>query len=184
MEQANGYNLLELIRCVIHTILYIHQIYPLDTFERCERYGIAVYFCTSSVVGDYLNPILNDINNYLAMGVLQSVRISVWNPTQVRYQMQLPQTTEKLCTLEGILKWQELFRNTLYRLIYVGQSSSLQVASTFQIFLQVVDNMQQQPLLRWKTTDGDPLGYSKKWESLYSCELFEQPFHLFREEMD
>ncbi|EME30351.1 uncharacterized protein Gasu_22600 [Galdieria sulphuraria] len=147
---------LDLTCCLIHTILYIHQVYPLvDTFERRERWGAVVYFCKSPIVADYLNPILHDIKSYFANGLLRSIRISLSHPNkQVNYQMQFPQTTPKVCTVDVILKWQELFRNALYKLLYVGQASSLVGTSTFQIYLQVVDNMEQQQ--QWKTVVGDP----------------------------
>lgn len=73
---------LDLTNSVIHTVLYIHHVYPigkyqhefvsivglfrLDTFERCERYGVPVYYCQSALVRDYLEPLLLDIRNYFS----------------------------------------------------------------------------------------------------------------------
>jgi hypothetical protein len=70
----------ELIRAAIHTILYIHHVYPRDTFEPCPRHGISVYYCTSPVVQDYIDRLVEDIEYWMTTKVflLSSLVVSIY----------------------------------------------------------------------------------------------------------
>jgi len=141
----------ELIRAAIHTILYIHHVYPRDTFEPCPRHGISVYYCTSPVVQDYIDRLVEDIEYWMTTKKQQvSIRISISSSLekkQVCYQLELPpmdgwiENNNNSCTLvENLLQWQHIFREVIYRLLYVGPSlwSGDDVVSppTFQIFVR------------------------------------------------
>ena len=49
------------VEVIIHTILLLRHVYPLDLFVRRKRWEVAVYQCKEEVVNDYVSGVIKGV---------------------------------------------------------------------------------------------------------------------------